>query len=550
LIWAEAEAEQLQQPIQERLQQALRLLDRAASLGCPIHPTHAYHLRRARYLEQLGKRSDAQKERERAASRPATTALDYYLVGDEYYKQGNVREASQNFESALGQQPNHFWARYFLSVSYLRWEPPRADLAKAGLTNCLSQRSDFIWLYLLRGFAHTQLKEFEAAEADFEKAFRLASTPDALHVLYANRAVLWLQQERHEEAIADLQRALKEKPSSYQAYVTLAHAYQKLQTWTEAKKHLDKAVELEPDLAFLYRLRSRLHLERPEQNLDAALQDCEKAIELEAQAGASRVLARDYAERGRILHRGQRYQEAVAAYDQASKIDPHYANAHLWRAQAQGQLQSHREAVHSFGQYLKTGGQPLVEVYRARGMAHAQLSNYAEAIQDYAQALAMEPDDPDTRAARGWAYLAVGAYQLARSDFDEAVRLNPNKGDSYNGRGYARVKLGQWREAVADAEGAVKRGPKNSRLLYDAARIYAQAVGALQADAALLRRQAPMRAHQDQAIFLLRQSLELLPVKERGLFWRDRILLDRALDPIRGSTGYLQLAREYSQWTK
>jgi serine/threonine protein kinase/tetratricopeptide (TPR) repeat protein len=550
LILAEAEVQQPQQNLQHQLQQALRILDRAANLGCPIHPTQAYHLRRARYLEQVGNKPDAEKERDQATRRPPATALDYYLVGDEHYKQGNVFEAIGHFESALGQQPDHFWARYFLSVSYLRLERPRPELAKAGLTTCLSQRPGFIWLYLLRGFAYTQLKEFGAAEKDFQKALDLAPSPDALHVLYANRGVLWFQQGKYEEAVADLQNAIKLKPQEYQAYVTLAHVYQKQKEWNKAKEQLDRAVGLEPDLPFLYRLRSRLHLERPDQDLGAALRDCEKAIEVEARAGVSMALAKDHAERGRILHRSQRYQEAVTAYDVALKVDPSYANAHLWRARAQLELQNYREAGHSFDEYLKKGGQPLAEVYRTRGVARAQLSNYPEAIQDYAQALAMEPDDFFTRAARGWAYLAMGAYQLALHDFEQAVRLNPEKGDAYNGRGYARVRLGQYHQAVGDAEAALKRGPKSSRLFYDAARIYAQAVSEVQADAIQLSRQVLARDYQDRAVLLIRESLELLPAKERGPFWRDRVLVDSALSPIHGSMGFLRLATQYSESAK
>jgi tetratricopeptide (TPR) repeat protein len=367
--------------------------------------------------------------------------------------------------------------------------------------------------------------------------------------------------------------------------VTLAQIYQKQQRWDEAKKQLDRALELEPSLAVLYRLRARLHLERPDNDLDAALADYGEAIKLEAPTGDRKALAKDYAERGRILHRSQRYQKAVTAYGAALKADPSYANAYLWRAQTQLQLQKYPQAGDSLDQYLKQGGKPTVEVYRLRGYARAQLHQYREAIQDYTQALALQPHDPSIQAARGWALLAMGDYLLALPDFEEAIRLNPENGalpaavastvglvsplaqgpalavsalvwgktengDAYNGRGYAHVKLGEYRQAVDDAETALERGPKSSRLLYDAARIYAQAVDKVQADPRQSNRRAMAWAYQERAVVLIRQSLQLLPANERGPFWQKRILLDSALSPIRGSTAFLRLASEYSQWAK
>ena len=126
-----------------------------------------------------------------------------------------MREAARNFDIAQERDPENFWARYFLALSYLRLQPPRPDLAKAPLTACINQRRDFIWPYLVRGFAHTKLKDFPAAKADFEQALQLQPSKNALHVLYANRGVLWFEQQKFDEAVAAFTEALKtERPGS------------------------------------------------------------------------------------------------------------------------------------------------------------------------------------------------------------------------------------------------------------------------------------------------------------------------------------------------
>jgi tetratricopeptide (TPR) repeat protein len=225
-----------------------------------------------------------------------------------------------------------------------------------------------------------------------------------------------------------------------------------------------------------------------------------------------------------------------------------------------------------------------VELYRARGQARARLLNHDGAIKDYTQALALEPADPSTLAWRGGAYLAQSAYQLAlhdfeevirlnpknadayngrgfahlamaayplaRDDFEQALRLNPENADAYSGRGYARVQLGDYRQAVGDAKAALKRGPKSSQLRYDAARIYAQAVAKVEADPRQSKPQTLAQLYQLRAVMLIRESLGLLPVEQRGPFWRDKIHGDDALSPLRESTSFLRLKREYSKWAK
>src|SRR5262249_10907053 len=158
----------------EHVQEAVCILDRALQLE---PPTRAYHARRARYLEQLGDLAGARREMEQAAACQPTTALDHFLLGDDEQRQGQLPAAIRRFEEALWLQPDHFWARYFLAVCYLReaiglQRPAEAhaaaNAARDSLTVCIDKRPDFPWPYVLRGFAHGRLQEFAFAEKDFQ----------------------------------------------------------------------------------------------------------------------------------------------------------------------------------------------------------------------------------------------------------------------------------------------------------------------------------------------------------------------------------------------
>jgi tetratricopeptide (TPR) repeat protein len=167
-------------------------------------------------------------------------------------------------------------------------------------------------------------------------------------------------------------------------------------------------------------------------------------------------------------------------------------------------------------------------------------------------ALTLKPDDPGAlHLARGWAYLARVAPELALADFDEAARIRPDDATGYTGRGYALIQLGRYRQAVEAAERALRTGPETAPLVYDAARIYAQAVGRTDADPG--QRQGgvlDMRSqYQDRALELLRRALRLHPDAERHSFWHNRVAPDAALGPIRQSPEFTRLEMQYSRGT-
>src|SRR5205807_9541500 len=96
LVLAESIAQPLPQQTPEALRdsarQALAVLDRAGELGAP---GHAYHLRRARYLEQAGQGGAAEEERKKAEQHPPKTYLDHFLTGSEHFRQSKLRDAEE-----------------------------------------------------------------------------------------------------------------------------------------------------------------------------------------------------------------------------------------------------------------------------------------------------------------------------------------------------------------------------------------------------------------------------------------------------------------------
>ena len=64
------------------------------------------------------------------------------------------------------------------------------------------------------------------------------------------------------------------------------------------------------------------------------------------------------------------------------------------------------------------------------------------AIEDYDEAIRLNPQYADAYNKRGIAYGDLGQYERAIEDWDEAIRLDPQYGNAYYNRGIAYGYLG------------------------------------------------------------------------------------------------------------
>lgn len=107
--------------------------------------------------------------------------------------------------------------------------------------------------------------------------------------------------------------------------------------------------------------------------------------------------------------------------------------------------------------------------FRDRGVAYASKGEPDRVIQDYDQALRLNPNDARTPGARSNAYTRKRFYARAIQNFDQAIRLAPNDARAYRNRARARFNKGEYQAAVPDFAQAVRlepRTPYNQLYLY------------------------------------------------------------------------------------
>src|SRR6059058_378607 len=91
----------------------------------------------------------------------------------------------------------------------------------------------------------------------------------------------------------------------------------------------------------------------------------------------------------------------------------------------------------------------LAETFNSRGIAYRLKGDYDRAIQDYSQAIKINPNFAAAFDNRCWARAVVGILKPALADCNEALRLMPNNAATLESRGFVFLKMSHFDAAVS-----------------------------------------------------------------------------------------------------
>ncbi|MDM3850523.1 MAG: tetratricopeptide repeat protein [Aphanizomenon gracile PMC627.10] len=263
---------------------------------------------------------------------------------------------------------------------------------------------------------------------------------------------LW-RLRRYPEAIQAFDAAIKQKPEFiHLAYYGKGLALGSSGKYPEAITAFEQAVQSQPDFVPAWYYLSVFYTESNQ--LDKALAAINQAIQLQPNNPNL------YNQKLIVLRDLKKYREAAAAINKAIELSPRAAFYNN-RGNVRDELGDKQGAIDDYNQAIKINPN-YADAYYNRGNVRDDLGDKQGAIDDYNQAIKINPNLAQAYNNRGLARKELGDKQGAIDDYNQAIKINPNYALAYYNRGNARKELGDKPGAIADYNLAIKFNPNDA----------------------------------------------------------------------------------------
>jgi tetratricopeptide (TPR) repeat protein/S1-C subfamily serine protease len=376
-------------------------------------------------------------------------------------------EALVSLDKAIALSPNQFdlYAWRGRVLFFLQRFPEAIDSANQSI-----KIYPHFSAYGIRAFAYLLLGEYQNAIADLNEAIRLA--PDSAFS-YSIRGLVYSLSKDYKKAIADYTEAIRLAPNNAEYYSSRGNAYSLLNDENKATADYKRAVSIEPKDAEDYKNRGSAYL---------GLKDYKKAISDFTEA--IRIAPKDllyfqyYQSRAEAYSLSKDNNKAIADYTEAIRLC-HYdlgkVSLYLQRGSQYFNLKEQKQGIADFTEAIRIAPNEIISLmnvaiqfdpknadgYLSRGFVYALLNKFQEATADFTQAIKIDPKNAGYYGIRGAAYSELKDYKQAIDDYTQAIKIDPKNASYYASRGAAYGELENYKQAVDDYTQAIQLDPKN-----------------------------------------------------------------------------------------
>lgn len=305
----------------------------------------------------------------------------YYLSGLLFEQEGKDLRAISEYEATIKKDVRYNEAYFQKGLIYLNYHNPEQaykdfdflinlgdqeetrtiffeiDPQGSQQNSVMSLQSMKARLYSYRGQAGEKMGESEMALKDYNMAIELSPHPD----YYLNRALLFYQQKKEEEAISDLKSAISLQPDHQLAWYNLLL----IAPDTQLPDNIESDMLFAPTLGLF---ASKAY---ENGNNSAALTFYTQAI---GKSEDALLLIN----RGRVLSRLERYEEARRDFNRAKYLEPSRAEAFYLVGNTYFFEMKYENAIAYYDQYLSIDPFHSITWYNA-AMARLELKKTEEA---------------------------------------------------------------------------------------------------------------------------------------------------------------------------
>jgi tetratricopeptide (TPR) repeat protein len=155
--------------------------------------------------------------------------------------------------------------------------------------------------------------------------------------------------------------------------------------------------------------------------------------------------------------------EGFPLLERAIELEPSDTTAYMYRAAGYSHIGQYQRAIEDYTQALTLD--PTADTYYRRGSAYYELGDYQHAIEDYTRALALRPKDAEIYESRGKAYQKLADYEHCIEDFTHAITIVFNSPNAWINRGSVYYELQEYQHAIDDFTQAIAAAERSAEIL-------------------------------------------------------------------------------------
>ena len=405
--------------------------------------------------------------------------------GSLLWKIGRKQEARQMYTTLLKRDEKN---RYALeALGYLSRDDGDNKAAEGFFTRMAAAYPNDYVPYMALGDLYTAMKEYDRAQASYEKAHSLAPTNSQIVASGSNAAIeagkvdlagQWVARAtgamkndprimreterylflkgKYAESARLGEQAVQKLPRDRDAAVYLAYDYYNLGRYDEVLalvSRYEAVLPREPNFPLLAG-----HVHRQNELLQQAIDDFSRAIAKDPKMYEALV------NRGYVRNDMQDAQGAILDFEPALKMNPDSGIARLGLAFSYLQLHRSREALEETNKAEKLLGESGA-THMARATAYRQMRVLDKAVTEYRIALKYAPDDLKLHEALADALYHGRHYGQAIIELQTALQLSPDDPLIYANLAAANAELGHREETFKYIQAAEREAVDQSAIL-------------------------------------------------------------------------------------
>jgi len=160
---------------------------------------------------------------------------------------------------------------------------------------------------------------------------------------------------------------------------------------------------------------------------------------------------------GMALQYEKKYDDALGAFDKASKVDPTYIKAYTAQGILLARMNRLDDAMAKFRSAISIQGADntsLADAYAGMGLVNFKQKKFDDAVRAYQKAVEMDPKSDDALFNLGKTYAEQKNYEPAVDVIQKAVKLEPRNHKYLTALAENLNRLGKYSDATTAAQAA------------------------------------------------------------------------------------------------